>query len=256
MHEPTPAVPFHHLAVRLDSAPMKMGWTADGQNLTTDLPPDYVSVIPADASIVSWWNRPVDFACLYFTTGAVRSALGEDSPLQAGWELRPTLAVQAPGICALLRALAQDTQQGLPYGKMRGEALFQQLVTLLVADGRILKSTRYKVGIGDRRVRRALEYIHAHISDDLSLEQIAVAAETSPFHLTRIFRQATGLPVWQYVSRSRVQLAIGLMKDPSLSLVQLAGLSGFASYSTFAATFSAVQGIAPSRFRSVGHRSS
>ena len=235
---------------------MKMGWTAEGRNLTTDLPPDFVSVIPADASVTSWWNRPVDFACLYFTPGAVKSALGEDSPLQAGWELRPTLAVQAPGICALVRALAQDTQQGLPYGKMRGEALFQQLLTLLVADGRILKSTRYKVGIGDRRVRRALEYIHAHISDDLSLEQIAVGAETSPFHLTRIFRQATGLPVWQYVSRLRVQLAVGLMKDPSLTLMQVSDLSGFASYSTFASTFIAEQGTAPSRFRSVGQKKS
>jgi AraC family transcriptional regulator len=254
MHDPTPAVPFHHLAVRLDRAPMKMGWTADGRNLNTDLPPDYVSVIPADASVVSWWNRPVDFACLYFTPEAVRSALGEDSPLQTGWELQPALAVQAPGISSLVRALAQDTQQGLPFGRMRGEALFQQLMTLLVADGRILKSTRYKVGIGDRRVRRALEYVHAHIFHELSLELIALAAETSPFHLTRIFRQATGLPVWRYVSRLRVQLAVGLMKDPSLTLVQVASLSGFTSYSTFAATFNVEQGIAPSRFRSLRHK--
>jgi AraC-like DNA-binding protein len=251
MHDPTPAVPFHHLAVRLDRAPMKMGWTADGRNLKTDLPPDHVSVIPAGASVVSWWSRPVDFACLYFTPKAVQSALGDES-LWKGWEMPPALAVQAPGICALVRALAQDTQKGLPYGRMRGEALFHQLVTLLVADGRILKNTRYKVGIGDRRVRRALEYIHARISDELSLEQIAFAAETSPFHLTRIFRQATGLPVWRYVSRLRVQLAVGLMKDPTLTLIQVAGLSGFASYSTFAATFSAEQGVAPSRFRNLG----
>ena len=252
MHDPTPSVPFHHLAVRLDRAPMKMGWSADGRQLKTDLPHDYVSVIPAGASITSWWSRPVDFACLYFTPQALNEAAGEDVPASRGWQMRLVLAVRAPGISRLIRALAGDAEQRQPYGSMRGEAIFQQLATLLIADGRVLQDTRYKANIGDRRVRRALEFIHAHAAaEDLSLEQIAHAAETSPFHLARVFRQATGYPMWRYVSRLRVQLAIGLMKDPALTLTQVAGLSGFASYSTFAATFRAEHGVAASHFRRV-----
>lgn len=249
MHDPTPAVPFHHLAVRLDRNPVKMGWQSEGRRSQTDLPRDHVSVIPAEAAVTSWWSRPVDFACLYFTPQAVQAAVGEETLGLSRWELTPTLAVQAPAVSNLIRALVRDTDAGHPYGRMRGEAIFQQLAMVLVADGRLFKDTRYKAGIGDLRVRRALDYIHAHISEELNLERIAHASETSPFHLSRSFRQTTGYPIWRYVSRLRVQLATGLMKDSLLSLSQVAALSGFASYSTFAATFSAEHGLSPAHFR-------
>jgi AraC family transcriptional regulator len=249
MHDPTPAVPFHHLAVRLDRPPMKMGFKAEGRRSETDLPHDHVSVIPADASVTSWWNRPVDFACLYFTQQAIASAVGEDMLAVENWELRLVLAVRAPAMSQLIRALAKDAASGQPYGKLRGEAMFQQLATLLVADGRVLRHTRYKAAIGDRRVRRALDFIHSQLWNELSLQTIAEASETSLFYLTRLFREATGLPIWRYVSQRRVELATGLMRDQTLTLGEVAALSGFASYSTFAATFVAERGISPSTFR-------
>jgi AraC family transcriptional regulator len=249
IHDLTPAVPFHHIAVRLDHAPMQMGWKANGRNSSTDLPQDHVSVIPTGDSMLSWWSRPVDFACLYFTAEAVDSAVGQELAVTSKWELKPALAVRAPTISSLIRAMAHDTHTGHRYGKMRGETLFQQLAVLLVADGRILRDSSYKSGVGDRRVRRALEYIHANVCEELSLERIALAAETSPFHLSRIFRQITGQPIWCYVSRLRVELAVGLMRDRALLLTEIAVLAGFASYSTFAATFQAEKGVSPSQFR-------
>jgi AraC family transcriptional regulator len=251
MHDPTPAVPFHHLAVRLDEAPMQMGWKANGRNSSTALPPDHVSIIPAGDSMLSWWSRPVDFACLYFTTEAIKLAVGEEIVVTSKWELKPALALRAPMISGFIRSMALDTHTGHRYGKMRGEALFQQLAMLLVADGRILHDTSYKSGIGDRRVRRALEYIHANACEEMSLERIAHAAETSPFHLSRIFRQMTGYPIWRYVSRLRVELGVGLMRDRALPLADIAALTGFASYSTYAATFQAEKGVSPSQFRRI-----
>ncbi len=50
----------------------------------------------------------------------------------ANWELRLVLAVRAPAISQLIRALTVDAAGRHPYCKMRGEALFQQLATLLV----------------------------------------------------------------------------------------------------------------------------
>jgi hypothetical protein len=78
MHDLTPSAPFHHFGVRLDRAPLKMGWILDGARSDTDLPSDYVSVIPAGASLKGWWDRPVDLACLYFTPAALTAAAGEE----------------------------------------------------------------------------------------------------------------------------------------------------------------------------------
>ena len=83
----------------------------------------------------------------------------------------------------------------------------------------------------------------------MDLCSIAQAAETSPFHLSRTFRSALGCSVWQYVLRCRVQLAAGLMRDSALTLAEVARMSGFETYSTFAAAFKAARGVAPARFR-------
>lgn len=246
MHDLTPSAPFHHFGVRLDRAPLKMGWILDGARSDTDLPLDHVSVIPAGASLKGWWDRPVDFACLYFTPAALTAAAGEDV---TKFEIRPAVGVQAPTLCKLVRALHADAAQGHPYGKMLGDSIFVSMAALLVNDGRIMQDRTYRDGIGDRRVRRTLEYIHACLTEDIDVCSIAQAAETSPFHLSRSFRNALGCSIWQYVSRRRVEVAAGLMRDPALTLAEIASMSGFESYSTFAATFKTIRGVSAARFR-------
>jgi AraC family transcriptional regulator len=249
MHDPTPSAPFHHFGVRLDRAPVKMGWMMDGRRMDTNLPADHVSVIPAGASLKGWWDRPVDFACLYFTPAALTAAAGEEMLLKAGFEVRPAIGVQSPTLCKLVRALHADAAQGHPFGKMLGDSIFVSMAGLMVNDSRIVSERGYREGIGDRRVRRTLEYIHANLERDLDIGSIAQAAETSPFHLSRSFRSALGCSIWQYVARRRVQLAAGLMQDSALKLAEVATMSGFESYSTFAATFKSVRGSSPARYR-------
>jgi AraC family transcriptional regulator len=249
MHDLTPSAPFHHFGVRLDRAPLKMGWILDGKRADTNLPADHVSVIPAGASLKGWWDRPVDFACLYFTPESLRAAAGEEILSKAGFEVRPAIGVQSPTLSRLVRALHDDAAQGHPYGKMLGDSIFVSMAGLMVNDGRIVSERDYREGIGDRRVRRTLEYIHANLEQALDMGSIAQAAETSPFHLSRSFRSALGCSIWQYVSRRRVQLAAGLMQDSALTLAEVAAMSGFESYSTFAATFKAVRSLSPARYR-------
>ena len=252
MHDPTPSAPFHHFGVRLDRAPLKMGWILDGVRDDTDLPWDHVSVIPAGASMTGWWDRPVDFACLYFTPASLLAAAGEEmmaAAKRAKSEIRAAVGIQSPTLCKLVRALHDDAAKGHPYGKMLGDSIFVSMAALVVNDGRILRESTFREGVGDRRVRRALEFIHAHLDAEMDVCAIAAAAETSLFHLSRSFRRAMGCSIWQYVSRRRVQLAAGLMRDPGLSLAAVASMAGFESYSTFANSFKVTRGVSPARFR-------
>jgi AraC family transcriptional regulator len=249
MHDATPPAIFHHFGVRLDHAPLKMGWILDGKRADTNLPHDHVSVIPAGATLKGWWDRPVDFACLYFTPDALMAAAGEESFSAKDAEIRPAIGVQSPTLCRMVRDLQADAALGHPYGKMWGDSIFVSLAGLLVNDGRIVHRRRDREGIGDRRIRRALDYIHSHFAEDIDVLSIAAAAETSPFHLNRSFRRALGCSIWQYVSRRRVQIAAGLMKDSAFTLAEVGTMAGFESYSTFAATFKTVRGLPPARFR-------
>ncbi|NYF92293.1 AraC family transcriptional regulator (plasmid) [Tunturiibacter empetritectus] len=249
MHDPTPAVPFHHFGVRLDRTPLKMGWVMDGRQSNTGLSAGQVSIIPAGASAKAWWDRPVDFACLYFTPASLAAAAGGNVANAADFEIRPAIGVLSPTIVNLIQSIHADAVAGHPYGKLVGESIFISMASLLANDGRIVQDRKYRAGVGDKRVRRALEYIHSHLCEQMDLLSIAQASETSPFHLCRSFRNAVGNSIWQYVARERVRVAGGLMKDAALSLTQIATMAGFESYSSFAATFKASRGLSPSRFR-------
>ncbi len=249
IHDALPSAPFHHLAVRLDDEPMKMGWTMDGRRHVTDMPDDHIHIIAAEATVNVWWNRPVNFACLYFTPEALQAAAGQDFVRNAALEVRSALAVQSPTLCHLVRALHSDTISNRPHGALLGESIFASIATLLANDGRLVNLLDQRKDVGDWRVRRALEFIHAHLSETMDLQSIANAASTSAFYLNRSFRNVTGRSIWQYVSQERAHLAAEMMRSPSISLTQIAVDSGFESYSSFAAGFKTQYGVSPAHFR-------
>ena len=62
------------------------------------------------------------------------------------------------------------------------------------------------------RLRAALEYIEAHLCEDVSLDAIAAAANLSTFRFARGFRKATGQPPHQYVIGRRLERAKQLLR--------------------------------------------
>ena len=251
MADVTPGMPFHHFGLRLDHEPLSMGWNMDGHRSGTSLPPDHVSIIPAGASAKVWWDRPVDFACLYFTPAALTDALGQEhSGLQS--EIAPAIGHASPTLSFLMRAMHADMLAGSPYGPLVGESIF---VSFAAAVGGAAEGFSRKSGCTpiDWRIRRAMDYVHSNFHEPMDLASIARASATSAFHLCRLFRAAMGCSLWQYVTRVRVHAARALMEqEPARTLTQIAMESGFDSYSGFIAAFKASCGIAPSRYRQQG----
>ncbi|MCW5635281.1 MAG: helix-turn-helix transcriptional regulator [Rubrivivax sp.] len=100
-----------------------------------------------------------------------------------------------------------------------------------------------------RAVERARELLAAEPAADRSLHDIARAVASSPFHLARCFRRATGLGLHAYRTRLRMALALQRLADGERQLVQLALELGYASHSHFSAAFRACFGFAPSHAR-------
>jgi AraC-like DNA-binding protein len=71
----------------------------------------------------------------------------------------------------------------------------------------------------------------------------------SPFHLSRIFRLTTGLPLRQYVRRLRIVLAADRLRRGDDDLTSLALDLGFYDHSHFTNTFRREWGVPPSRIR-------
>ena len=85
--------------------------------------------------------------------------------------------------------------------------------------------------------------------DDLSLARLAREVGSSPFHLARIFRRETGLPIHRYLTRVRLALALARLEQGESNLSALALDLGFSSHGHFTAAFRSAFGVPPSRLR-------
>ncbi len=61
-----------------------------------------------------------------------------------------------------------------------------------------------RISTQPRAVTQAVDFIHDNYAAGLSLSDIAAAAHLSPFHLSRIFKKATGVSPHQYLLQVRV----------------------------------------------------
>jgi AraC family transcriptional regulator len=105
-----------------------------------------------------------------------------------------------------------------------------------------------------KRLKKIIDHIDAHLADNLSLESLAIEACLSPFHFSRLFREATGLPPHRYVTDRRVQVAQAQLQRDDQALVQIALDTGFGSQNNFTRVFRKATGLTPGQYRDLCRR--
>ena len=104
-------------------------------------------------------------------------------------------------------------------------------------------------GLDNLRLERITEYIRVHLSNQLSLEELASVACLSHFHLCRMFKISTGQTLHQYVTRLRIERSQRLLLQNKLSVAEIAVAVGFGDQSRFTCAFRRVTGLPPAEWR-------
>jgi len=94
-----------------------------------------------------------------------------------------------------------------------------------------------------------MDYIFAHISEDISLDVLASEACFSPFHFHRLFTAIIGETPRDYIERCKLERAANrLCTAPERSVLETALDSGYSSVSTFSRAFKKYYQVSPSKF--------
>lgn len=110
--------------------------------------------------------------------------------------------------------------------------------------GRVLTHRRRR-----RQVEDVKEAISLYPSQQWTLAALAHLANTSQYHLARVFREEVGLPVHQYLVRTRLGKAVEAMQATGQGLADIAVDAGFASHSHMTSAFRTHFGLTPAEFR-------
>ena len=100
-------------------------------------------------------------------------------------------------------------------------------------------------------IQRSLDYIEDNLRAEITAAELAEQAGFSLFHYYRLFQQATGLPVMQYILRRRLLHGIYAIKQGK-SKTDSALLFGFDTYAGFYKAFCREFGTTPSAFLESG----
>ena len=99
------------------------------------------------------------------------------------------------------------------------------------------------------RLEPVLDYIRAHLADNIGVDELANLLGVSSDHFTRLFKRMLNQTPIQYIIQQRVSKAAELLCDSDLNLDQIAIDCGFPNRRYLSRRFSESFGMPPAHFR-------
>lgn len=180
---------------------------------------------------------------------SVREELTGDSSTNLG-PLHASAFID-PWAFLLLRRLLHESLHGAPCGALYQDHLVHSLVRcLLRRSGCRTSFPNRSRGLRPRALGRLFDYMQAHLSRPIGLDDLAAAAGIGRFELARSFKATMGQAPWSYFLSLRVERAAELLirlKDQA-SLPFVAAECGFYDQSHLTRHFKRTIGITPGAF--------
>src|SRR5436305_1360282 len=102
-------------------------------------------------------------------------------------------------------------------------------------------------------VECAIQIMHTHLHEVLTLEDLASVACLSPSHFHRVFHRLIGIPPGEFLSALRFQAARHLLLTTPLSVTEICFAVGYTSTGSFTSRFTHLVGLSPRLLRQRAH---
>lgn len=217
--------------------------------------PDRFCLMPEDDETTWDIRNDFSFVHLYCTDEHLRNIaeqIWDRSP--SSLQVDKKIFAEDPRITQLYRHFLLSSSWQQSANHMTLSTASTLLLTHLVQN---YSSVQWKLpavrgGLAPVVLRNIQAYVEEHLSEPLTLAELAREASLSEFHFARMFKQSTRLAPHQYVMQRRMVRAETLVCHSPLSLTDIAMACGFSSASHFSNRFKAMRGVTPSQLRSAG----
>ena len=227
---------------------------ASGETLTTHAGPGVIWFCPAGEPIdcVELVQGTLEVLHLYLQPDALLDYAAERGFVSTATQsLRYIGGFSDPLLEQMGRAILAEVQAETAAGSLLVESLCGSLAARLLYSysNSPLDVRSSRVGrLDSRRLNRVLEYIHAHLGDELNIRGMACAVHLSRFHFARAFKASTGQTPYQYVNAKRMERAKALLVQDR-PLGEIALTLNFSSQANFTRAFRREFGITPGQYR-------
>ncbi|MEQ8898567.1 MAG: AraC family transcriptional regulator [Roseovarius sp.] len=157
-------------------------------------------------------------------------------------------AFNSPEIRSAIRCLwAICADEGVPSRLLARAAGYEIISHLCRLGGASVVAV--KGGLSPWAKRRCIELMHARLSEDITLEELAAEAQLSPFHFARMFKQSLGVPPRVYLTQLRMEKACELLQQTDIPITEIALEVGYSSNQVLARVFLKSKRMSPTEYR-------
>ncbi len=147
------------------------------------------------------------------------------------------------------------------YGRIKSS--FLSLFDAIRTDGKMSEAEAsveiYKLilSLAEKRdatdgIKSVRDYIESHISDNITVKELADTVHMSVTHFSRVFKERSGFSPYEYVVNMRLNKAKELLLKSDMTITTIAYETGFNSEANFVYCFTKNVGISPGKFRKAG----
>jgi AraC family transcriptional regulator len=166
-------------------------------------------------------------------------------------ELKPVVFDRNPQFeCIARHYHAEMQQQGLGrrlYSESLGNLFMLSLLRTYCQDRP--QTRQVNGGLGEKRLKRVLAYIDAHLAENIGLQDMATVAGLGQHHFATMFKQSMNISPYRYVVNQRIEQAKSQLRRNNFAISEIALACGFADQSHLTKHFRKVVGMTPRAFR-------
>ena len=106
-----------------------------------------------------------------------------------------------------------------------------------------------QAGGGEERLDAVIDYIHEDLGRPMTNRLLAARFGYHPNYLSSLFARAAGVPLHQYLIRTRLEAAAQLLLETDAPIAEIARRTGFDGAASFSAAFRKHWGCTPGQYR-------
>jgi AraC family transcriptional regulator len=241
----------HIIAIHHLQKPLMPERFLDGHRRIEQLENEQVVIIPANVLHGAAWHyiAPIPATVLVLDPRYLAHIAYESVNVQKV-ELLPTWPKYDPIIYQIGSLLQRELKSDGVNCQLYVDGLTTALSAHLLRQYCTIQQTlqNYEGGLPKYKLQRAINYIQAHLTEDISLEDISTELDMSRYYFCRLFKQSTGFSPYQYVIKCRIERSKELLLQGQNSIADVAFQVGFISQSHFSKHFKRMVGVTPKRF--------
>lgn len=242
----------HAICLSLSPRPVRFLQIKAGKTHTSLYGKGDISITPAAMPFFACWDGEDHYMQIRIASRFIQSVAREELEMNPDrLELLPEFRTRDPQLEAIGLMLLSELQQGNCSSRLYIESLANVLAVHLIRQYTATQPQHliYEGGLPQRQLSQVLDYIYAHLEQEIKLADLAALLSMSQFHFSRLFKQAIGMTPYQYLLQQRIERAKQLLKEGDRSIMDIALMCGFNSHSHLSKQFRQLTGITPKAYR-------